>query len=250
MSRNLPEVLPGISWFLSIRPTASAGALVCQTSDFKSFFPTNPFSHRGSPRGEISSAAWPTSRESCRPSTRATRRPPPSCCRSSTTSCGSSPPPRLAAEKPGQTLQATALVHEAYLRLVGERAGAGLERPRALLRRRRRGHAPHPRRGRPPQAAAQARRRPPAARPRRLDRADGADGPGRRPARPGRGPRPASPERPAQGRAGQAPVLRRADRSRRRPPALGISPATAKRDWAVRPGLAVCGAVRRPKAGE
>src|SRR5262245_51650093 len=26
---------------------------------------------------------------------------------------------RLAAEKPGQTLQATALVHEAYLRLVG-----------------------------------------------------------------------------------------------------------------------------------
>ncbi len=28
---------------------------------------------------------------------------------------------RLAGEKPGQTLQATALVHEAYLRLVGER---------------------------------------------------------------------------------------------------------------------------------
>src|ERR1022692_4626876 len=27
---------------------------------------------------------------------------------------------RLAAEKPGQTLQATALVHEAYLRLVGD----------------------------------------------------------------------------------------------------------------------------------
>jgi RNA polymerase sigma factor (TIGR02999 family) len=30
---------------------------------------------------------------------------------------------RLAAEKPGQTLQATALVHEAYLRLVGGTAG-------------------------------------------------------------------------------------------------------------------------------
>ena len=30
---------------------------------------------------------------------------------------------RLAAEKPGQTLQATALVHEAYLRLVGPDAG-------------------------------------------------------------------------------------------------------------------------------
>jgi RNA polymerase sigma factor (TIGR02999 family) len=34
---------------------------------------------------------------------------------------------RLAEEKPGQTLQATALVHEAYLRLVGPAAGAGRE---------------------------------------------------------------------------------------------------------------------------
>src|SRR3954451_19120943 len=32
---------------------------------------------------------------------------------------------RLAGEKPGQTLQATALVHEAYLRLVGPAAGSG-----------------------------------------------------------------------------------------------------------------------------
>ena len=30
---------------------------------------------------------------------------------------------KLAQEKPGQTLQATALVHEAYLRLVGRRDG-------------------------------------------------------------------------------------------------------------------------------
>ena len=30
---------------------------------------------------------------------------------------------RLAAEKPGQTLQATALVHEAYIRLVGPGPG-------------------------------------------------------------------------------------------------------------------------------
>ena len=30
---------------------------------------------------------------------------------------------KLASEKPGQTLQATALVHEAYLRLVGQRSG-------------------------------------------------------------------------------------------------------------------------------
>jgi RNA polymerase sigma factor (TIGR02999 family) len=36
------------------------------------------------------------------------------------TSCGSSPP-RAAAKAPGHTLNATALVHEAYLRLVGDR---------------------------------------------------------------------------------------------------------------------------------
>ena len=56
---------------------------------------------------------------------------------------------RLAQEKPGQTLQATALVHEAYLRLVGnagdERAAVG--QPGPLLRRGRRSDAPHP--GRP-----------------------------------------------------------------------------------------------------
>src|SRR4051794_22158312 len=32
---------------------------------------------------------------------------------------------KLAQERPGQTLQATALVHEAYLRLVGDQAGSG-----------------------------------------------------------------------------------------------------------------------------
>ena len=62
---------------------------------------------------------------------------------------------RLAQEKPGQTLQATALVHEAYLRLVGRRT-ARLEQPRPFLRRGRRGHAPHPRRERPPQGAARS----------------------------------------------------------------------------------------------
>jgi hypothetical protein len=42
---------------------------------------------------------------------------------------------KMAQEAPGQTLQATALVHEAYLRLVdpgGQRPA--LERPRALFR--------------------------------------------------------------------------------------------------------------------
>ena len=51
---------------------------------------------------------------------------------------------RMAQEKPGQTLQATALVHEAYLRLVGGGEAAGLEQPGALLRCCRRGHAPYP----------------------------------------------------------------------------------------------------------
>jgi len=36
---------------------------------------------------------------------------------------------KLAQEKPGQTLQATALVHEAYLRLVGGQAPAGSRQP-------------------------------------------------------------------------------------------------------------------------
>src|SRR5262245_50884618 len=59
---------------------------------------------------------------------------------------------QLAAQKkPGQTLQATALVHEAYLRLDWRGRGPGLEQLRPLLRGRRRGHAPHPGRARPPQ---------------------------------------------------------------------------------------------------
>ena len=94
---------------------------------------------------------------------------------------------RLAQEKPGQTLQATALVHEAYLRLVGRRGGPALGQPRPLLRRRGRGHAPHPRRQRPPQAAPEARRRPAPRRPRRR-RASPIDAAGRGPAGPGRGP--------------------------------------------------------------
>jgi RNA polymerase sigma factor (sigma-70 family) len=38
---------------------------------------------------------------------------------------------RLAQEKPGQTLQATALVHEAYLRLVGDQAPSAIDQPLA-----------------------------------------------------------------------------------------------------------------------
>ena len=105
---------------------------------------------------------------------------------------------KLAQEKPGQTLQATALVHEAYLRLVGADDGRRLEQPRPLLRRRRRGDAPHPRRRRPPQGPPEARRRTPdrvdldraclVSRPRSDDLLaldEALDAPGRR--RPGRG---------------------------------------------------------------
>ena len=59
------------------------------------------------------------SRASSPPSSTATPRPPPSCCRWSTSELRRLAAQRLAREKPGQTLQATALVHEAYLRLVG-----------------------------------------------------------------------------------------------------------------------------------
>ena len=69
----------------------------------------------------------PMSPASCRKSSPAIRRRRSSCCRWSMTSCGNSPRVSLAQEKPGQTLQATALVHEAYLRLIGPGArGSGL----------------------------------------------------------------------------------------------------------------------------
>ena len=70
---------------------------------------------------------------------------------------------RLANEKPGQTLQATALVHDAYIRLVDvdEAQQWGLARP--LLRGRRRGDAADTGRVRAAQGAAQARRQPPSA---------------------------------------------------------------------------------------
>ena len=105
---------------------------------------------------------------------------------------------RLAQEKPGQTLQATALVHEAYLRLVtarrpsaGTAAGhffaAAAEAMRRILvdsaRRKRR---------------LKARRRPAAGRPGRTSRSPTPRARG--PPRPRRGPRPARPRgaRPAE----------------------------------------------------
>ena len=60
----------------------------------------------------------------------------------------------MAQEKPGQTLQATALVHEAYLRLVGRREVAALGLPRTLLCRCCRGDATDTGRGRARKLAA------------------------------------------------------------------------------------------------
>ena len=152
---------------------------------------------------------------------------------------------RLAQEKPGQTLQATALVHEAYLRLVDADEAPALEQPRPLLRRRRRGHAPHPRRERPPQAAAAS-----------TAAAGGAststtptspvDAPAGRPPRPRRGPGPAGRRGPAGGRAGQAPLLRRPDRrgGRRGPRHLAAQRPTAT---GPTPGPGSIGELRRTR---
>ncbi len=72
---------------------------------------------------------------------------------------------KLAQEKPGQTLDPTALVHEAYLRLVEAGKNGAHVRRRAclgqsppLLRRRRRSDAPDSGRKRPPQGSQKARR--------------------------------------------------------------------------------------------
>ena len=138
---------------------------------------------------------------------------------------------RLAQEKPGQTLQATALVHEAYLRLVGRRAGPALEQPRPLLRRRRRGHAPHPRRARPPQAGRQARRRPAARRPRRAADVGSTAPPDDLLALDEALTRLAA-RGPAGRRAGQAPLLRRPDDRARRPRRSASRARTADRHWA------------------
>ena len=144
---------------------------------------------------------------------------------------------RMARESPGQTLQATALVHEAYLRLVGADPdkpwdgrghffAAAAESMRRILvdsaRRRHRlkrgGHRGRVRPRRRPARRPRDRRRPPG--PRRCARKTRRQGPGQGPARP-------------------APRLRRGDprRGRRDPrpvhlhgrPLLGLCPRLAPR---------------------
>ena len=116
-----------------------------------------------------------------------------------------------------------------------------LEQPRPLLRRRGRGHAPHPRRQRPPQARPQARRRPAAHRTRpasalpaeaRLDDLLALDEALTR-ARRGR--------TRVKRRAGQAPLLRRPD-VEEAAACLGISPRHRRALLGLRPRLAL----RRP----
>ena len=145
---------------------------------------------------------------------------------------------RLAQEKPGQTLQATALVHEAYLRLVGRDEAqrwdsrghffaAAAEAMRRILVENAR------RKKRLPSAAAGRERVD-------LDEVETAD----------RGARPTDllaldealerlgRQGPGSGRARQAPLLRRPDRWTRPPQALGISAHGPPTPLGLRPGLA------------
>src|SRR5262249_5267759 len=67
---------------------------------------------------------------------------------------------KLAQETPGQTLEATAPVHPAYLRLVDTEQAQHWDSPGPFLRRSRTDHAPTLLHTPPPQATAQAGRRP------------------------------------------------------------------------------------------
>ena len=114
---------------------------------------------------------------------------------------------RQLAGQHGQTLDATALVHEAYLKLIGRRE-AQVRRPRPLLRLRRLGDAQRGGRLRAPAPGAEARRRPaPRHRPARRRRRRPA--PGRGHARPGHRADQAGRRRRAPGAGGGAALLRR-----------------------------------------
>ena len=138
---------------------------------------------------------------------------------------------RLAREAPGQTLQPTALVHEAYLRLVGPDPARPWDGQGPFLRRGGRGHATHPDRPRPRSQAAQAGRRPhpPASRPRRPHRRGRL---ARRPA--STSTRPSAGSRPIDARGAELVKLRlyaglSLDEAAA---ALGVVRRTAERDWA------------------
>src|SRR5262245_55613502 len=140
---------------------------------------------------------------------------------------------RMAREQPGQTLQATALVHEAYLRLVasdgretsqaqqwdsrGHFFAAAAEAMRRILIEQARRRAPNLHGTGPPQPAPPPRgRAPEGGTPGRRDPRPGRQGAGPAPGRSadeaGRPPAPGGPP-------GAAPLFRRPDRGRGRAPA-------------------------------
>ena len=67
----------------------------------------------------LSYSSWPKSLRFYQPLSKAIRKRLKNSCRSSTPSCASSPHKSYREEERRQTLDATALVHEAYVRLVG-----------------------------------------------------------------------------------------------------------------------------------
>ena len=154
---------------------------------------------------------------------------------------------RLAQEKPGQTLQATALVHDAYLRLVGPDGARGWDGRghffAAAAEAMRRILVDNARR----KARAQARRRTQPGRTRR-GRAR-RRGPRRRPVwpwtRPSRGWRPRTAARPSSSSSATSPAC-----PSTRPPRPSASrAATANHDWAYARAwlrLAMPAANRRP----
>ena len=137
---------------------------------------------------------------------------------------------RMAAEAPGNTLNATALVHEAYLRLVGPADAARWDNRghffAAAAEAMRRILVEAARRKRPPEARRRSRRIELAPRPGRGSRESR-----RRTARPGRSPDPARRRGPGQGRSGQTALLRRADHRRCRRGAGPVPSARRSRHW-------------------
>ena len=145
-------------------------------------------------------------------------------------------------ERPGHTLQPSALVHEALLRLLEGRHPGRRPQPPLPLRRRGPGHAPGAGRPRPAPPRRQARG---ATRPRAPGRGPRLlRGAGPRRHRPARGPRPPGAGASPAGPGRRPPLLRRAvgPRGRRAPGGLGHDGGGR---LAVRPRLAA-----RPARGD
>ena len=152
---------------------------------------------------------------------------------------------KLGRVPPGQTLQPTALVHEAYLRLVGggdqlwDSRGhffaAAAEAMRRILVENARKKGSRKRGG--DRAARRLRRRP-----------TGRSRTPRGPAGPGRGPRPLGRGRFRSGAAGAAPLLRGAD-ARRGGESHGCLPADGRSPLGLRPGVVASGPRRRRLEG-